>query len=218
MRPISVLAAAAMSAGISAFAVPATAQITFAQPIPQAPKPEGATDPVHCEWQWREGAGAGVTLGLWAERCTLGTGLWDLVWREELPGFVQTLDGKDHAVALRLFAKPVEAGVQALLPELRTTGLIPDDKDCVFEPAEIRAVPRTLALFEIRPAGARLAAFEAAPVDQVPEPPCGPYGWAPDGVRYFLTDIRVPQAALFVDTGQDGRLFDEGSIRLRPAP
>ena len=60
----------------------------------------------------------------------------------------------------------------------------------------------------------RVAAFEATPEDEVPEPPCGDYGWPTHGVRYFMTDQRFPGRVVYVDIGQDGTMFDDTTITL----
>ena len=105
-----------------------------------------------------------------------------------------TVDGKAEGTILQVFDKPADADVSAVLPALRAKGYIPDDDDCVFEPAAIRPAPRTIAFYEIKPTGARKEAFDATPEDEVPEPPCGEYGWGTHGVRYFLTDTRFSGA------------------------
>lgn len=52
--------------------------------------------------------------------------------------------------------------------------------------------------------------------DEVPEPPCGELGDAPDGVQYFeVHPLDHTGKALFVRVGQDTPLFDENSLRLR---
>ena len=48
----------------------------------------------------------------------------------------------------------------------------------------------------------------------MPEPPCGEYGWSTHGVRYFFTDTRFPDRAVYVNTGQDGTMFDDTTITL----
>jgi hypothetical protein len=178
----------------------------FAEP----PKPMGSTDAERCGWEWKAGGG----IGVWAERCDLDTGLWQLRYDEALPGFALTVDGGDVAVVLQTFAKPAEAPVSAILPDLRRRGYIPDDEECVFAPAAIRPAARTIAFFDIQPTGARKAAFEATPVDEVPEPPCGDYGWSTHGIRYFMTDTRFPDRVIYVDIGEDGMMFDPETVTL----
>lgn len=176
----------------------------------QPPMPPASSVPGQCEWQWMTGGG----VGIWAERCDLATGVWMPRFDETLPGFVLTIDGAPQETILQVFEKPAEAPVDAILPALREAGTIPDDDDCVFEAAAIRPAPRTIAFYEIKPTGARLAAFEATPADEVPEPPCGDYGWSTHGVRYFMTDTRFPERVVYVNVGQDGTMFDATSITL----
>ncbi|HET7715276.1 MAG TPA: hypothetical protein VFK86_06585 [Bauldia sp.] len=176
----------------------------------QPPEPTGSSVPGSCTWEWKTGGG----IGIWAERCDLQTGVWEPRFEASLPGFVLTVDGEDQGTILQVFDKPADADISAILPELRKKGYIPDDDDCVFEPAAIRPAPRTIAFYEIRPIGARLAAFEATPSDEVPDPPCGEYGWSTHGVRYFFTDTRFPERVIYVNTGQDGTMFDDTTITL----
>ena len=175
------------------------------------PEPGQSTDAARCEWLWKEGGG----LGVWTERCTLQTGIWEPQFREGLPGFVLTVDREDNGTVLQLFTTPAGAEVSAILPELRRRGYIPDDGDCIFAPAiSLPPVRGTLAFFEIMPTGARKAAFDATPEDEVPEPPCGEYGWSTHGVRYFMTDNRYPDRVVYINIGQDGLMFDATTVTL----
>lgn len=190
-------------AALSALALPAAA-------LAQPPQPTGSSIPGSCTWEWKTGGG----LGIWAERCDLQTGVWEPRFEASLPGFVLTIDGKAEGTILHVFDKPADAEVSAILPALRAKGYIPDDDECVFEPAAIRPAPRTIAFYEIKPVGARKEAFDATPEDEVPEPPCGEYGWSTHGVRYFLTDTRFPERVVYVNIGQDGTMFDDATITL----
>lgn len=180
--------------------------------LSQPPEPpKGAlADTARCQWEWKSGGG----IGVWAERCALDTGVWELSFREDLPGFVLTVDGQREATVLQLFKKPADAGIAAILPELRRRGYIPDDALCAFGPAAITSAPRTAAFFDIRPTGERKTAFEATPADEVPEPACGEYGWSTHGIRYFLTDIRHADSVVFINTGQDGMMFDARTVTI----
>ena len=172
-------------------------------------KPTHSTDATKCEWQWKSGGG----IGVWAERCKLETGLWEIAFRDNLPGFVLTVDGEENQVVLQTFAM-ADATIASILPELRRRGYIPNDDECVFEPAAIRPAVRTIAFYELKPTGKRKAAFDATPKDEVPEPPCGEYGWSTHGARYFMTDLRRPDVALYVNIGQDGLMFDDTTVTL----
>jgi hypothetical protein len=184
---------------ILALAFLATPALAADRPLQPAQK----TDPA-CEWQWLEGQG----VGLWAERCKLVTGDWHLVWEHEMPGFSLWVDDKRQGMVMQLFTLPKEAGINALLPELRSRALIADTDDCVFKPAAVRPAPRTIQQFDIQPVGEALKRFEATPKDEVPEPPCGDYAWSTHGTRYFQTDLRHPGKVVYIDEGQDGTFFD----------
>ena len=191
---------------LAAFCVLAPPAGALAQP----PQPTGSSVPGSCTWEWKTGGG----IGIWAERCDLPTGVWEPRFEASLPGFVLTIDGEAEGTILQVFDKPADADISAILPALRAKGYIPDDDECVFESAAVRPAPRTIAFYEIRPVGAGLAAFEATPDDEVPEPPCGEYGWGTHGVRYFLTDTRFPERVVYVNIGQDGTMFDDTTITL----
>lgn len=199
----TILAAAALAASLAAAA---------AEPPPQ---PATSTDPGRCAWEWKTVG----PLGVWAEKCDLN-GVWQLEQRVGLPGFVLTVDGGDPVTVLQIFEKPGESEIGAILPELRARGYIPDDDECILEPAStatlqtIGPAPRTRAFYEIMPIGARRAALEATPADEVPEPPCGEYGWSTHGTRYFMTDIGRPHLMIYVNLGQDGTMFDQKTITL----
>jgi hypothetical protein len=191
---------------LMAFATPALAG--------QPPKPDTSTDPDHCTWVWQTGGG----LGAWTERCQFDTGLWQLKFNDTPSRFSLMVDDENTGVVLAPFAKPAEGGIDTLLPELRRLGLIPDDDQCVFQPASSDAIasigptPKTRAYFEIMPTGARKAAFDATPQDEVPEPPCGEVGFDPDGIRLFMTDVTHPTGVVYMNLGQDGTMFDPGSV------
>ena len=176
----------------------------------QPPQPAGSTVPGSCAWEWKTGGG----LGIWAERCDLKTGVWEPRYEPNLHGFVLTIDGEDQETILQVFTKRADEDVAGILPTLRERGHIPDDEDCVFQADGDRPASGTRSYFTIMPTGARLAAFEATPPDEVPEPPCGDYGWSTHGVRYFFTDSRFPEWVIYVNTGQDGTMFDDATVTL----
>jgi len=49
--------------------------------------------------------------------------------------------------------------------------------------------------------------------DEIPDPQCGPFGDAPDGIQYFEVHPGA-RKVLFVRVGQDEPLFDEQTLRL----
>jgi hypothetical protein len=53
--------------------------------------------------------------------------------------------------------------------------------------------------------------------NDVPEPPCGAWGIAPDGLDYFEAQpASGARKVLFVNYGQEEPLFDEATLRLMP--
>ena len=48
----------------------------------------------------------------------------------------------------------------------------------------------------------------------IPEPPCGDWGTAPDGIQYFQVFPANTKSFLFVRVGQDTPLFDERTMQL----
>ena len=200
---------AALSACLATIALPA-----LAAPV-QPPQPTTSTIPGKCTWHWQTGAG----LGVWTERCE-ANGVWELTYRADLPGFALTIDGAESGAVIHVFQKPAGADIAAILPELRKRGLIPDDDECIFAPVSdetllgIAPLPPGRSAFEIVPMGKRKATLDATPADEVPEPPCGEYGWGPEGVRYFITDRAHPSAVVYLNLCQDGTMFDPATVTL----
>jgi hypothetical protein len=61
--------------------------------------------------------------------------------------------------------------------------------------------------------------LDAKKEDGVPDPPCGDWGIAPDGIQYFEAQpASGAHKVLFVRYGQDQPLFDEETLRLLPSP
>jgi hypothetical protein len=50
----------------------------------------------------------------------------------------------------------------------------------------------------------------------IPEPPCGEWGYTPDGIQYYEVHGDAPRI-LFVRAGQDEPPFDERTLQV-PAP
>ncbi len=199
---------------ITLSALCAMAGVTFAAAATLAaerpPQPTHSTDPDECKWEWKEGGG----IGVWTERCQFDTGVWEPKFNSGLPGFILTVDGESQGTILQVFAKPADRDIPAILPELRKRGYIPDDDECVFATDPDHPAAGPLAFFTIMPTGSRKEAYEATPEDEVPDNPCGEYGWGPEGIRYFMTDTRHPDRAVYLNIGQDGTMFDPATVTL----
>lgn len=161
-------------------------------------------------------------LSIDAQTCQSPHGTIRVERDTSLPGLWLSGAG-DRRIVLQVFSRPDgPEGAQKVLDQLAREGRIPDDGLCIFAPASPRPAARTTAFYEIRPTGARLAALEATPKDEIPDPPCGDFGWSTHGQRYFMHDLRRPDLMIYVDEGQDGSQIDPRSIRLQadagPAP
>jgi hypothetical protein len=168
-------------------------------------QPDWQTDAA-CAWVWTEGGG----LGLWAERCPLSTGLWEVAWREEEQSFVQLIDSEPFGLLIKPFPLTEETGWDGLREALIASGDLDPDAPCAFEGAAIRAAPRTVGFVVLTPTTPD--ALAPTETGDVPDPLCGPYGVSTHGVRYFLTDLRIPGLALFVEEGQERPMFDPMSL------
>ena len=164
-----------------------------------------------CQWHGLEAGPLRVRV----EECRHATGHWRVRHDPALPGLALWRDGERVQTVLHWLRKPESQGLESVMAQLQAGGHVPPGDDCVFRPVPGPAVPPGTQRHEIRPAGQRLKAFEATPKDEIPDPPCGAYGWSTHGVRYFLTDARQPGWVLFVDLGQDGTQVDPASITWR---
>lgn len=198
MKTLAIVALV-MAASMSCAAVSHAAQ--------RPPMPSETIDP-KCVWNWKTGGG----VGIWAQDCELATGKWEVLWNEAEAGFELKLNGEKTATVLQIFRKNRDAPASAILPELRKRGFIPDSDECVLTPATIRPAVRTIQFYEIRPIGSRLKALQAAPKDEIPDPPCPDYGVSTHGIRYFQHDLRKPDVVLYIDEGQDGTFYDPKTI------
>jgi hypothetical protein len=134
-----------------------------------------------------------------------------------LPGFALWVDEARRETVVHAVPRERGAALSTVAATPARAGLVPPD-DCVFVRARGHAAPRGARAYEIRPTGARLAALRATPRDQVPDPPCGEYGWSTHGVRWFVVDPRHPGWVVYVNLGQDGTLIDPATLRIGDAP
>jgi hypothetical protein len=179
------------------------------QDVEGAPKvPFYATDKEKCAWKWVKGKDVGV----WAETCSFESGTWSVAYDEKNDYFTLNVIGSDPFPVLRQFKKKPNETPDALLPLFRERGLIPNDTECIFAPADSDERPPGWELFEIVPIGKRKDLFDAQPQDEVPEPPCGDIGYAVDYVGFFMVPGAHKDRVYHVDLGQDGTMFDPFTI------
>jgi hypothetical protein len=168
------------------------------------------TDAVNCQWSWKTGKG----IGLWAEDCKFDTGKWAVNYNEAADSFSLTVDNGEPFDVVRQFHKKAQDGPDAILGELKSKGLIPNDDECKFELSETQKNIGNWQFWEIMPVGKRREAFDAAPKDEIPEPPCGELGYAVDYVGFFMIDPKHADRVLYVNLGQDGSMFDPFTVSL----
>jgi hypothetical protein len=176
---------------------------------PGAPvAPFYATDARDCSWVWKTGKG----LGLWTEQCKFDTGLWDVVYDEARDLFALRVDAGEPYPVLRQFREP--GGAPALLPALKKQGLVLDDAECVMAKVEDQPAPQGWTAWQVVPTGKRKAAFDSVVQVEVPEPPCGEFGYRVDLIGFFMVNDARPDRVLYVNLGQDGTMIDLASITL----
>lgn len=174
------------------------------------PMPNWLTDVDRCAWHWREGGG----LGLWAQSCQLASGQWQVSWDHLSNAFVTRREAEIVGIAVQSWGYEAAAGLSALSKQLVDEGQLMADAPCSWQPIALRPAPRTRAFYALTPTAPD--ALQANKQGEVPKPLCGPYGVSTHGVRYFITDMRWPDRAVFVEEGQERPLFAPESIVLLP--
>lgn len=172
--------------------------------------PDWQTDSVNCSWHWREGGG----IGLWAETCRFNGAIWEVVWDENLAAFVTRNDATLIGLAIQAFPLSSGESISALSETLVEAGSLDANHACIWRAVGLRPAPRTMAFYFLTPTDT--AALSPTLSGDVPEPVCGPYGASTHGVRYFMTDLRWPDRAIFVEEGQERPMFDPSSITAVP--
>lgn len=190
-----------------ALAVP---QSAMADNIARPPMPDWQTDPAACAWHWRDGGG----IGLWAETCVFQGATWQVDWDAERAAFVTRTGDTVMGIAVQPFSMPPGSGIAALSEVLIAAGYLDLGAPCSWQPIAPRPAPRTMAFHVLGPTDPLALAPTAE--GEVPDPLCGSYGVSTLGVRYFVTDLRWPDRAIFVEEGQERPLFDPSSITPLP--
>jgi hypothetical protein len=206
-----------VNAAVLGIAILAVFQPAIAQPAAtHDSKPSRAAEK-GCSWERFSDAKLG--LDAWVQRCDYDKRKIDFVVR-------------DHSLALRtsdstgapdpvidvldlLPAETPEHGIQRLFAA-RTDKRIA--AQCVLTPYHGEGkIPAGVKRYTFVPNAEFAKALKAkADPNDVPEPPCGDWGDAPDGTQYFEAQPASHSAkVLFVRVGQDEPLFDEATLRLR---
>jgi len=198
---------AAITAAVFAATSPVMAQANESY---RPDMPDWQTDAANCSWHWREGGG----VGLWAETCRFNDRTWQVVWDEDRTSFVTRADDSDMGIAAKVFDLHSGSDISALSRTLVDTGALDANAACIWKAIALRPAPRTMAFHVLTPADQ--TALSPTSSGEIPEPVCGPYGASTHGVRYFMTDLRWPAVAIFIDQGQERPFFEPASITSLP--
>lgn len=170
-----------------------------------------------CTWEKISDA----TLGLeaWVQRCDFGYRKINLFAKDHAL-MSQFSDGGAADALIEVFEltaneKP-EDGIKRIFAEhTKDKTLV---ASCVLKPYKGDPAPAGVKRFTFLPNAALQKELDKTNVEgDIPEPPCGDWGDAPDGIQYFEAQpASGAQRVMFVRAGQDEPLFDEKTLRLLP--
>jgi hypothetical protein len=167
---------------------------------------------------WRKFSDRGLGLEAWVQRCDFGFRTIDfLVAKGSLS--VQYSDGGGPDPLVDVFdllpGETAETGIRRLFAARTGKELA---GRCVLEPYRGTKARAGVRRFTFVPDSAFQKELDAkADPNEVPEPPCGDWGDAPDGIQYFEAQpASGVRRVLFVRVGQDEPLFDEETLRILP--
>jgi hypothetical protein len=167
---------------------------------------------------WRKISDPALGLEAWVQRCDFGFRKIDfqvaktallIRWSdgggttEPVVEVLDLLQGETPEAGIRrIFAQHTDKKVAArCVPRRYTEGTTPAGAQ------RFTFVPDTAYQKELD--------AKAKAEDGVPDPPCGDWGVAPDGIQYFEAQpASGARKVLFVRVGQDEPLFDEATLRL----
>lgn len=165
---------------------------------------------------WEKLSDAGIGLEAWVQRCDFGFRKIDLFFKGSSL-FVRYSDaGAPEPVVDVLELKAGETpedGVKRLFAE-RTPKAVASR--CVLAPDRENRPPKGAKRYTFVPDAAYGKELKGkGDPNDVPEPPCGDWGTAPDGIQYFeVQPASGARKVLFVRVGQDEPLFDEKNLKL----
>jgi hypothetical protein len=168
---------------------------------------------------WEKLTNASVGLDAWAQRCDFGFRKIDLFWKGNAI-MIRYSDGGDPYPLVEVIdlnaGESIEAGIKRIFAE--HTGDKALVAQCVIAAYTGEKPPAGIKRYTFVPNAALKEQLDAkADPDDVPDPPCGDWGDAPDGIQYFEAQpASGARKVLFVRVGQDEPLFDEKTLRLLP--
>jgi hypothetical protein len=171
----------------------------------------------HCVWE--RFSNAQMRLAAWVQRCDYGSRKIDFVAvGDSLAIRYSDADAAPEPVVDVLDLRPGESsepGFRRLFAARTEKRLAARCVLAPFRDNELKT-PKHARRYTFVPNPAYQKQLDAKAVTgDVPDPACGDWGEAPDGIQYFEAqpDSGVAKV-LFVRYGQDTPLFDEASLRL----
>ncbi len=173
-----------------------------------------------CRWSVVDGAGLKVRVQecLFPGNSALPDRHVRVAASESLPGyFVEVADGQEAyratALVIQVFRKEPNVGIESLLSRIQDDPTYPYGAECEFTVSK-RSLILGKTRYQLVPVGLSKAYFDAqmARGDEVPQDPCGSYGYSVSGERYFEVQAAHPETVLFINAGQEQPLFDENNI------
>lgn len=203
-----------LSALLLAAALPASPALGAEPGRPSRPPVKGCV--------WEKASDAGIGLEAWVQRCDFGFRKIDFLFDKGSLA-IRYSDGSgkpDPLVEILDLAagETWEKGIQRLFAERTPKAVAARCALVPFHGGNGKA-PAGVKRFTFMPDSAyqKELAAKASP-NEVPEPPCGDWGAAPDGIQYFEAHPGgAVRKVLFVRVGQDEPLFDEKTLTLLPA-
>lgn len=175
--------------------------------------------PAEDKCAWQEIADAQVGLGAWVQSCDFGFRQIELLFDNGALAIHYSDGGLPDPLVEVIDMLPAETGEAALKRVFAERTDPATAARCTLVPSSLIAAPAGVERYAFVPDAAYQAELDAtAKPDEVPEPACGEYGDAPDGIQYFeLQPAANAQRLLFVRAGQEAPLFDEQTLQLLPA-
>ena len=187
-------------------------------PLARAAGKSGPSRPAVKGCAWRKLSDKDLGLEAWVQRCDFGFRKIDLLAVKGSLA-VQYSDGGGPEPLVDVLdllpgEKP-EAGIRRLFSARTAKNLA---GRCVLAPYRGTKSRPGVQRFTFVPDAAYRKELDAkADPNEVPEPPCGDWGDAPDGIQYFEAQpASGAPRVLFVRVGQDEPLFDEKTLRILP--
>lgn len=164
---------------------------------------------------WEKLSDAGLGLEAWVQRCDYGLRKISFYAKQNAL-MVRWSDGTDDSSVIEVFdlrgGESAEAGIRRVFREHTKDEVLV--KHCVLR-LERGPMPKGVRRYTfVADATLRKKLSPVADAD-VPDPPCGDWGFAPDGIQYFESQVGAHRV-MFIRVGQDEPLFDEATLRLLP--